>query len=134
MPNMMINVNKSKYNFEETITIIEQSVSESNGWKIPISHDLQKSLVSAGHEDMTKLKVIELCHPDYAYDVLKIDGDKKISAIMPCRINVFEDKLGDVYVAEMNTSLISKMFGGNVASVMSIVSNEEKEMLNELFE
>jgi uncharacterized protein (DUF302 family) len=132
MPNLMLNVHKSKLGFDETITFINQSVSSSNGWAIPVIHNLQGSLIKAGYGDMTRIKVIELCNPNYAYDVLKDDQNKKISAIMPCRIGVYEDKSGQVYIAEMNTKLISKIFGGNVAKVMGVVSEEEETMLKEI--
>ena len=132
MPSMMINVHESKLNFEDTILAINQSAAESNGWKIPVIHDLQASLVKAGHTDMTKVKVIELCHPHYAYDVLQPDEDKMISAIMPCRMSVYEDKAGNVYIAEMNTKLVSKMFGGNIAQVMRVVADEQTAMFEHI--
>jgi uncharacterized protein (DUF302 family) len=132
MPKMMLNIHQSKLSFEETIEAIQQSVADNGEWKIPTIHDLQASLVNAGHDDMTKVKVIELCHPDHAYNVLKNDQDKKISAIMPCRVSVYEDKNGQVYIAEMNTKLISKMFGGNISKVMDTVVNEQNIILNSI--
>ena len=132
MPNMMLNVHESNLNFEDTLLAINSSVAESNGWKIPVIHDLQASLVKAGHTDMTKVKVIELCHPHYAYDVLKNDEDKKISSIMPCRVGVYEDNNGQVYIAEMNTRLISKMFGGNIAKVMGVVAEEQEAIFADI--
>ncbi len=134
MPNMMLNVHESKLNFEETILAINSSVAESNGWKIPVIHDLQASLVKAGHTDMTPVKVVELCHPHYAYDVLKNDEDKKISSIMPCRVGVYEDTNGQVYIAEMNTRLISKMFGGNIAKVMGVVAEEQEAIFADIID
>ncbi len=130
MPKLMLNVHQSKLGFEETVEAIQQAAADNGEWKIPTIHDLQASLVKAGYEDMTKVKVIELCHPHHAYNVLKNDQDKKISAIMPCRVSVYEDKNGQVYIAEMNTKLISKMFGGNISKVMDTVVNEQNIILS----
>lgn len=134
MPDMMINVKKSKLGFEETISAINESALATGTWKIPTIHHLSESIVKAGHEDMARIAVIELCHPHYAYDVLKNEEDRKISAIMPCRVGVFEADNGDVYISEMNTRLVSKMFGKDVASTMNLVADEQEEIFKNIFE
>ena len=131
-PSMMLTTHESKLGFNETVEAITSAVEEDGEWKIPITHDLQKSLVTAGHEDMTKIKVIELCHPDYAYEVLKNDVDKRVSAIMPCRIGIYEDSAGKVFISEMNTSLVSKIFGGNIKKVMGSVAEEQFEFIKNI--
>lgn len=132
MPGLMIHVKESKLGFDETISAINASAAETNSWKIPIIHELSESLVKAGHDDMTKLSVVELCQPHHAYEVLKKEENRKISAIMPCRASVFEDDDGNVFIAEMNTKLLSKMFGKDVAKVMGIVAEEQEAMFKDI--
>ena len=63
---------------------------------------------------------------------MKDDTDKKVTAIMPCRIGVYETVDGRVFISEMNMGLMSKMFGGTIAEVMGGVAEEEKEMLRDI--
>ena len=131
MPSLMLNVHKSKLGFEETVSTINENALNS-GWMVPKIYNIQKSLVNAGHSDMTRLKIISLCQPDHAYNILKDDDNKKVSAIMPCRIGVYEGNDGEVYIAEMNMGLMSKIFGGTIAEVMGKVAEEESKFVEEL--
>lgn len=127
MPGLMLNVSMSNLDFEETVSAIEQAAVEQ-GWMVPKVYDIQKSLQNAGHSDMTRVKVISICQPHHAYDILEDDGNKKVTAIMPCRIGIYEDQSGQVYVSEMNIELMSRMFGGTIAEVMGGVAAEEEEI------
>jgi uncharacterized protein (DUF302 family) len=131
MPRMMLNVHESRLGFDETVAAIENSAMEQ-GWKVPKIYDIQKSLVDAGHTEMGRLTILSLCQPDHAYEILKEDSRKKVSAIMPCRLAVYEAKGGKVYVAGLNVGLMSKMFGGMIEEVMGDVADEEKEMLKKI--
>jgi len=131
MPRMMLTVHRSKLGFEETVSKIEQ-LAIDKGWKVPKIYDIQKSLMAAGHADMQRLKIISICQPDHAYEILKDDGRKKVSAIMPCRLGIYETKDGKVYISGMNLGLMSKMFGGVIEKVMANVADEEKEMLESI--
>lgn len=131
MPSMMIDIQESKLAFDETVSAIEESAAE-HGWAVPKIYNIQASLQKAGYEDMTKVKILSICQPHHAYNVLKNDSDKKVTAIMPCRISVYEDQNGKVFIAGMNIGLMSKMFGGNIAKVMGGVAEEEHEILKKV--
>lgn len=131
MPKMMLTVNESKLGFEETVAAISESAIE-RGWLVPKIYDIQKSLYNKGYEDMTKVKIISLCQPHHAYSILRDDNNKKITAIMPCRIGIYETADGRVYISKMNTGLMSKMFGGTIAEVMGGVAKEEAEMIESI--
>ncbi len=133
MPKLMLTVRKSKLGFSETISSIEEQATK-HGWAVPKIYNLQKTLQEAGHEDMTQVQIISLCQPDHAYRVLQNDENKKIAGIMPCRIGVYTDAKGDVYLTKMNVKLMSKMFGSTVAKVMSSVADEEKWILQDVVE
>jgi uncharacterized protein (DUF302 family) len=79
--------------------------------------------------DIRRAKVISICQPDHAYKILSDDPSRIVTAIMPCRIGIFEVEDGSVYVTKLNTGLVSKMFGGRIESVMGEVSVEEKAIL-----
>ncbi len=128
MPKFMLSIHESKYNVDKTVTEIEKS-AKANNWQVPKIYALQASLQKLGHSDMTEAKIISLCQADHAYNILKNDADKRITAIMPCRIGVYEDKTGKVFIAGMNMGLMSKMFGGNIAKVMAGVAEEEHNIL-----
>ena len=84
MPGAMITVNESKLGFDETVETINKSATAS-GWKVPKVYDLQKSLQTDGYNDITKLKVLSLCKPEYAHEILSRDELKRVMAMMPCR-------------------------------------------------
>ena len=133
MPHIMLTTHKSKLPFDETVTAINMS-AKKHGWVVPKIYNFQESLRKFGYEDMTKIKVLSLCQPHYAYKILKEDSNKKVTAIMPCRFGVYETKDGQVYISEMNIRLMSKMFGGIIEKVMGRVAEEEEEMLKDIIE
>jgi uncharacterized protein (DUF302 family) len=118
MPPMMINVHESRYGFDETVALMEQAVSGQRGWKVAQVFDIQKNILDAGHEDMTRVKIVALCHPHYAQRILASDEDKGVSAMMPLGIGIYELEDGSVYVSELNIGLMGRMFGGTIAEVM----------------
>jgi uncharacterized protein (DUF302 family) len=131
MPRMMLTVHESRLGFDETVAAIENAAIEQ-GWKAPKIYDIQKSLVDAGHTEMGRLKIVSLCQPDHSYEILKEDSRKKVSAIMPHRLGVYETKGGKVFVAGLNVGLMSKIFGGVIEEVMGDVAKEEEEMLKDV--
>ncbi len=130
-PGQMLAVQESKLGFEETVSSIEQRAVAA-GWVVPKIYDLQASLHKAGHTGIGKLNVISLCQPDHAAKILADDSRKMVTAMMPCRIGVFETSDGAVMVASMNVGLMSKMFGGVIEEVMSEVAKEEHTMLADI--
>ena len=129
MPKQMLNIDDSNYGFEQTVEEIQKK-AEAAGWKVPKVYDLQKSLQSDGYEDMTKLKVLSLCQPEHAYNILKDDMNKKVSGMMPCRIAVYENSEGEVKISHMNVGLMSGMFGGVIEEVMGKVSEEQHDFMS----
>jgi uncharacterized protein (DUF302 family) len=115
-PGMMITTSESNFGFDETVSRIEASVS-SNGWTVQSVIDMNKSMQKHGHPFEPKVRVIKMCHPEYAKRVLT--GDRYLSVMMPCTLAVFEGDDGKVYVSQLNVGMIGSMFGGTVAEVMA---------------
>ncbi len=124
MPRLMLTVRRSKASVEDTVAHIVDH-AQREGWSVPKVYDLQQSIVQAGYELPHKVRIISLCKPPYARDVLGRDAFRRLAGIMPCRIGVYEGDDGGVYVAQMNTGLMGRMFGAFVGRIMGRVSEEE---------
>lgn len=130
MAEEMLIVAESNLGFEETVTQIETNAVQA-GWKVPKVYNLKESLAKDGHE-IENIKILSLCQPEHAYNILKDDSRKKVSAIMPCRVSVYETKDGKVMVGRINSVMMSKMFGGVIEEVMGTVSKETEDYLKEI--
>ena len=117
MPKMMFATYKSKLDFDETISSLEES-AKKNGWTIPEIRDLQQDYVEEGLEDMTKVKILYFCNSQGGYNILKDDDYKKMSVMMPMGVSVYETSDGQVGIAAMNIGFMSMMFSGTVKKVL----------------
>ena len=128
VPDLMLNVRPSQLAFDQTISTIKRT-AEAEGWKVPKVYDIQKSLIKAGYPDAPRLKVLSICQPGHAYRVTKAVMDRRVTAMMPCRISVFEGDDGTVYVADLNVALMGRLFGGTVGDVMRTVAQDQRTIL-----
>jgi uncharacterized protein (DUF302 family) len=121
-PGMMISENESIYSFEETVEMIQAEAIEA-GWKVPAVHEINNSVASGGF-DVAPVTVIELCKVNLAGQILSDDESRIVSSMMPCRVAVYEDEEGRIIVSRMNTGLVSKLFGGDIATIMADATDE----------
>lgn len=126
-PPVMIE-NQSKYNFAETIDILSKVIPE-NGWKIMVVHDLQETMKKNGKE-VLPVKVIELCNPVHAYQILSVDNHREIAPMLPCRIAVYEKTDGNTYLSRMNAPALSVMIGGDAAKTIVGAFDDVEGFLN----
>ncbi len=117
MPNMMFATYKSKLNFDETVSSLEES-AKKKGWTIPEIRNLQQDYKEEGLEDMTKVKILYFCNSQGGYNILKNDDYKKMSVMMPMGVSVYETNDGQVKIAAMNIGFMSMMFSGTVKKVL----------------
>jgi len=127
-PGMMLKEAESKYNFERSVEVFEQTALEM-GWKIPTVHDMQETMKNFG-KDVAQMKVFELCHPEHAYEILSRDKERIVSNMMPCRVSIYEKSDGNTYISWMNTSMMGNMMGGVIADVMGVASAESEKMIS----
>lgn len=118
---------ESPFDFETTVNTIIDEAKKIN-WKVPKTYRLCKSLAMDGYS-VPPVAVIELCQPEYAGELLKDDNTRLVSSFMPCRISVYTRTDGKVVVSRMNTGLVSRLFRGKVAEVMSKATEETKTIL-----
>ncbi len=134
MPKMMINEYESKFDFNKTVSSVEKAVNEFDSWKTPKTFDIRQNILDTGFDNMTQVKIITLCQPNYAQKILSNDKDKVVSTMMPLGLGVYENNSGKVFIAEMNVSLMGMMFGGNVSDVMGDASNDIGKILEGIVE
>jgi uncharacterized protein (DUF302 family) len=115
LPGLMIVSKESRFGFEETVSSIQEAIAHQ-GWNSPGAVDMQASLAEHGEDLPFRVKIVKLCHPQYAKDVLT--SDRHVACLMPCSIAVWEGDDGRAYISKMNTGLMGKLFGGNIAVVM----------------
>lgn len=131
MPELMLNVNKSKYNFDQTYSNLEDAILEQD-WDIQHVYNISECMENYGYESLNKISIFSICNAENVNNILQDDEDRKVTAIMPCRIAVYEKTDGSVWIASLNIGLMSKMFGGNIENVMSGVAEDEARMLSSI--
>ena len=130
MPSMMLKTHESTLGYDETIEALQTRIKEQ-GWVVSGVKKMNDSLAKQGVDLEPAVTTVGLCHPDYAESILTTD--RHMSVMMPCKFSVWQGDDGKVYLTQMNTGLMGKMFGGNVAKVMGgSVSADEEKMLEGL--
>jgi len=119
--------NVSRFGMEDTEHMIAQSAVES-GWKIPKIHDLRETMQNNGFT-VQAIKVIEICKPEHAYEILSKDHERIASSLMPCRIAIYLRPDGKVYISRLNAGLIGSLMNGNIPKMMKLAAKETEEIL-----
>ena len=129
-PGLMLNEYESPYGVEKTVEMISNNARDA-GWVVPGVSSIHKSIKKHGGGELPPVMLINLCSPDYAYDILKDDDNKIVSVFMPCTISVYEKSDGKAYIGAMNAGLLGRMFGGTVAEIMGEkVATEQKTFVS----
>ncbi len=121
---------ESPYSFDETLEKIEIN-ARSEGWKVPKKWkvDFQKNFLRVTDIDIGPSKVIKMCEPFAAANIMVKDENKQLAAMMPCTIAVYVKSNGKTYISMMNLKLIGQMFGGDVAKMTSELGPQMEAML-----
>jgi len=124
----MFTEKECKYDFEQSVELLSKSAID-NGWKIPAVHDLRETMLKFGKPEVAQAKVFEVCHPDYAIEILSRDKERKIMPMMPCRIAVYQKSDGKSYVSVMQTGLLGSLMKGVVPRVMRAASSDSEVVI-----
>jgi uncharacterized protein (DUF302 family) len=119
--------NQSRYNFTETIDKLSQTIVDK-GWKITIVHDLKETMKKNG-KDVLPVKVLELCNPGLAFQILSKDELRDVSPMLPCRISIYEKSDGITYIARMNAPAFAGMLEEDAAKTIILAFNEAEEFV-----
>lgn len=127
LPGLMMLEDETKYDFETTVQVFEDKVNEA-GWSILITHDMQETLKGHGH-DVKSVKIFELCSSKYSAEILKLDDERIVSPLMPCRVAIYEKSNGKTYIARMDSELLARPFGGVINEVMQQAASEIEDVI-----
>lgn len=125
--NSLMIESQSNKQFKETIEWLEGAANEQN-WKVIAIHNMQDALDKNGFQ-VLPIKVFSICLPEIANKVLSQDEDRIISAMMPCRISVYEKSDRNTYISRINTDLMVSNFEGNMKEVMESTGSKIEELL-----
>lgn len=101
---------ESNKTFDQAVSDLEASVKSHNFGVLHI-HDLGATLRSKGIEFTEDCKVLEVCNPVKASQVLALD--MRLNMALPCRISVYTEK------GQTKIGMIEP------AKMLSILSNDE---------
>ena len=130
LPRMMMLEDASPHGFAQTVTAFEDTV-RSEGWSVLQVHDMQSILSRHGH-DVAAVKIFELCSSQYSAEILKLDDERLVAPLMPCRVAIYEKSDGVTYIARMNSQLMARPFGGVINSVMRKAAVETEQIIAQI--
>jgi uncharacterized protein (DUF302 family) len=127
VPKVLFLVDESTLPFEETVEQIENSVYE-NKWSMPNQYDLQATMKKHGF-DVNPVKVFSVCKPSLANEILGSNNERFVSALMPCRVAVYQKDNGKTYISRMNAPLVASLLGKKIKTVMKEAGRENELIL-----
>ena len=96
---------ETKKGFDEAVEAV-QAKSREKSFGVLHVHDVQATLAGKGFP-RGPLKIIEICHPQHAHDVL--EKDVKISLMLPCPISVYVEN-GTTYISALRPRLMAGFY------------------------
>lgn len=128
LPRTMIHVRPSRYDFDTTCAMVYDSIL-AHGWTVDAIHDcgMQSDSTTAG----PKVKVFAICKKELSSALLKQGKNRRMTAVMPCRIGVYE-RDGKTYVSSLRIGLIGKLFGKSVSPYTNQAARDERAILQEI--
>ena len=122
---------QSPYGFDETVEKLEANAKEL-GWKVPKKWkaNFQANFNKVVGVDIGPMKLLKMCEPKVAADLLIKDENKYLSVMMPCTFAVYEKADGKTYIAMMNLGVVAQMIGGDVVTAMEVAMPDMEKMVN----
>ena len=96
---------ETKKGLDEAVEAV-QAKSREKSFGVLHVHDVQATLAGKGFP-RGPLKIIEICHPQHAHDVL--EKDVKISLMLPCPISVYVEK-GKTFISALRPRLMGAFY------------------------
>ena len=96
---------ETKKSFDEAVEAVLAKSKEKSFGVLHV-HDVQATLAGKGFP-RGPLKIIEICHPKHAHDVL--EKDVKISLMLPCPISVYVEK-GKTFISALRPRLMGAFY------------------------
>jgi len=122
----------SLYDFDQTIEKLSEIIL-NGGWNISVTLDLQASLKKSGIE-VLPVKVIELCNPKLASQILQNSDTRIYSGMLPCKISVYEKDNGRTHLSVLNSGAFASQIGGVVENVMNEAFLQVEKFIHQVTE
>ncbi len=126
---LMITEVKSPYDHAKTVSMIAANIPKQPGWHIVSVIDQQKEIADHGGTPIAPFTIIKYCNGPVAGEMLSADDRKKLGAMMPKALAVYEKSDGQVYVSSANGAIMGKLFGGETERIIERVSLDVEKML-----
>ena len=94
-------------------------------WKVNFRGNMKR----ATGKDIGPNRVLKMCEPHAAVELLLQDRYKMLTAMMPCTIAVYVKSDEKTYVSMMNLDLMGKMYGGDVEKMAVKLAPQMEQML-----
>ncbi|MDD4968053.1 MAG: DUF302 domain-containing protein [Paludibacter sp.] len=131
MENLFIE-SQSRYNFDQTMEKLS-GIILNGGWNISVTLDLQASL-NKSSITVLPVKVIELCNPKLASQILTNSDTRIYSSMLPCKISVYEKDNGKTYLSILNSGALASQIGGVVETVMIEAFSQVEKFIHQVIE
>jgi uncharacterized protein (DUF302 family) len=84
----MLYIRKTKKSVDEAMKDLEASV-ERHGFGVLHTYDFKATLADKGFELANECRVVEICNPKQANEILH--EDMTVNMALPCRVSIYED-------------------------------------------
>ncbi len=116
---------------EQVMPKLEQAVAD-NGFGVLGVHDLSSKMRSKGLDFASECRVVEVCNPVKAKQVLEADMD--ISNALPCRLSVYSTNTGVTISTLLPTKLLSLFEHPELARVAEEVEETVRGIMDTVAE
>jgi uncharacterized protein (DUF302 family) len=125
----MLYVVETKKPFDVAVKDLEEGVKRNRFGVLHI-HDLKGTLKEKGIDFPHACKILEVCNPHRAADILK--HDMTVNLALPCRISVYEEG-GKVKIGMVRPTALLNLFPGSdrLRAVAEEVERETIRMIEE---
>lgn len=123
----MLKETLSKYGFDETESRLIAAFNQHD-WKLLHTVNFQETMRRFG-KDVLPSKTIEICKPELAYMILKLNDERIVTSMMPCRISIYEKADGLVYVSTLASSEFPAEYGETVNELINATGIETEKLL-----
>jgi uncharacterized protein (DUF302 family) len=120
----MLYVTDTRKDVETATRDLEEAVKR-NKFGVLHVHDLQKTLKEKGVDFPNACKILEVCNPQRAVQVLT--GNMGMNMALPCRISVYQDE-GKTKIGMIRPTALLALFPG-AADLKTVAEDVERETM-----
>ena len=84
----MLYIRETKKSVDQAMNDLEASV-QRHGFGVLHTYDFKQTLADKGFELANECRVVEICNPQQASEILH--EDMKVNMALPCRVSIYED-------------------------------------------